>query len=148
MKFQGCCQSRRPKHKLTFTPFGNDFLPSPKNIIFNVQQNLYPSKQKDICEYDPICFMPSGLVSDGTIINIFRKKALEFHVEVVDSYFTNTQNNTIYIYRGSLQYFYWKKVTHESIDVVCPYFNVEKKTRHHFPNILNEIIKGIIGKKK
>ena len=24
-KFQGCCQSRKPKHNFIFPPFGNDF---------------------------------------------------------------------------------------------------------------------------
>ena len=41
-------------------------------------------------------------------------------------YFTNTEENKIYIYRRSFQNFYWKKVTHESLDIVCPHFNVER----------------------
>ena len=31
------------------------------------------------------------------------------------------------MYRGSLQYFYWNKGNHESLDVVCPHLNYGKK---------------------
>ena len=62
---------------------------------------------------------------------------LEFHVEVVDSYFTKTDSKNNYMYRGSLQDFYWNKGVHEILDVVRPKFNVqEKKTRQYFSNIL------------
>ena len=41
------------------------------------------------------------------------------------------------MYRGSLQDFYWKKGTHECIDVLCPHFNVEIiKIRQYLCNIL------------
>ena len=46
-------------------------------------------------------------------------------METVDSYFTNIENNIIYMFRGSLQNFYWKKVTHESLDIEYIHFNVE-----------------------
>ena len=62
---------------------------------------------------------------DETTMNININKALEFHVEGVDRYFTNIENNIIYMYRGSLQDFYWKKGTHEILDVPCVHFNVE-----------------------
>ena len=40
------------------------------------------------------------------------------------------------MYKGMLQYFYWKKVTHESLDVVCHNVNVEIiKIRTHYFNI-------------
>ena len=42
------------------------------------------------------------------------------------------------MYRGSLQDFYWKKVTTEILDVPCIYFNVEIiQTRQYLTNILN-----------
>ena len=48
------------------------------------------------------------------------------NVEVVDSYFTKTENSKIYMYRGSLQYFHWKKDTHGSLGIICPHLNVGK----------------------
>ena len=39
---------------------------------------------------------------------------------------------------GSLQDFYWKKGTHESLDVPCVHFNVERiQMRQYLTNILN-----------
>ena len=41
------------------------------------------------------------------------------------------------MYRGSLQDFYWKKVTHKSLDIVCTHFNAEMiKMRQYLSNIL------------
>ena len=49
-------------------------------------------------------------------------------MEVVAFFLTKKENNIIYMYRESIQYFYWKKGTHESLDVVCTHFNVKKRT--------------------
>ena len=73
------------------------FLPSSTNIVFNGQQILYPLKKKNICYYNPRCVMPSGLMFDDIKINIFRNKLVNQHVKVVDSYFTKTENNKIYV---------------------------------------------------
>ena len=89
---------------------------------------IYPLKLKDICENDPRYLMSSGLMFYDIIMNKFRSKALQYHVKVVGSYFTKTDNNKIYMYRrGPLQDFYWKEGIHESLDVVCPYLNSVKK---------------------
>ena len=41
------------------------------------------------------------------------------------------------MYRGSLQEFYWNKVTHENIDFVCPHFNAKIiKMRQYLSNVL------------
>ena len=77
-----------------------------------------------------------GFIFDDIIMNMTRNKASEFHCEGVDSYFTNSDNNIIYMYRGSLQGFYCKKGTHKSLDVPCPHFNVERtKMRQYLTNI-------------
>ena len=41
--------------------------------------------------------MSSGLIFDDILINLFRNKSLNQHVESVDSYFTKTKNKNIYI---------------------------------------------------
>ena len=58
--------------------------------------------------------MSSGLMFNDIIISMIRKKAVEWHSEGVDSYFTNIKKNRIYMYRGSLKDFLWKKGNHES----------------------------------
>ena len=40
------------------------------------------------CEYNSVCLMSSGLRFDDIIMNIFKKKILNQHMEVIDSYFT------------------------------------------------------------
>ena len=89
--------------KMIFPPFGNELLPRSKNIILKDHPIIYPSKLKDICEHIFRCLMSSDLMFDKTIINMIRNKALECHVQGVDIYFTNIQNNRIYMYMGSLQ---------------------------------------------
>ena len=67
---------------------------------------MYPLKQKDICDYDLICIMSSGLMFDDIIMKIIRNKKLAHLSEENDCLFTHTENNIIYMYRGSLQDFY------------------------------------------
>ena len=81
--------------------------------------------------------MSSGLMFYDIIMNMIRNKALEWHVETVDSYFTNIENNIIYMYRGSLRNFYWRKFTHEILDIEYLHLNVERiKMRIYLTNIL------------
>ena len=105
-----------------------------KKIILKGHPFIYPFKQKDICDYNPICIMSSDLWRHN--IFIFRSKVLECHVADVDSYLTSIENNQIYLYMGSLKYFYCKRGTHESLDFSCPYLNVEIiKIRKYLSNI-------------
>ena len=102
-----------------------------------VHQIIYTLEQKDICDYNHRCLVSSGLMFPDIIMNMIRNKVLEYYVVLVDRYFTNMENKIIYMYRGSFQYFYWKKGTHETLDVICPHFNYEIiKMRQYFSNIL------------
>ena len=74
---------------------------------------------------------------DDIIMSMIMNKALECNSEGADGYLTKIENSIIYMYRGSLQYFYWNKVTHEGLDVPCTHFNVERiKMKKYFANIL------------
>ena len=64
---------------------------------------LYPLIQNDICDYNNRCLISIVLILDEIIMNMIRNKVLEYNVEGDDSYFTNMDNNIMYIYRGSLQ---------------------------------------------
>ena len=111
------------KRQLYFHNLAMTFSTS-KNIIFKGRPILYTCKQNYICDYNHICIMPNVLMFDYIIMNIIRNKVLEYYSESADSYFANIENNRICINRGSLQEFYWKKGTHESLDFPCPKFNV------------------------
>ena len=73
---------------------------------------MYPLTQKDICDYEPLCSIWSGLIFDEIIMNIIKKNKLSYPIEENDFLFTNIENNIIYMYRGPLQDFYWKRVTY------------------------------------
>ena len=108
-KLEGCLHSRRKNKIRTFPPFVNEFLPPSKNIPLTDLPIMYPLKQKDLYDYDPRCIMSSGLMIDDIIMNIIRNKKLSHPTEENDCLFTHIENNIIYMYRGSLQDFYWKK---------------------------------------
>ena len=44
-------------------------------------------------------------------------------MEVVGSYLKKTEDKNIFMYRGSLQGFYWKKSAHESLYIVLTHYN-------------------------
>ena len=73
-------------------------------------------KNKDMCDYDPRCIMSSGLISyDITMDHIKIILSSHTHTAEHDCVFTQIVSHIIYIYRGSLQDFYWKKGTYECI---------------------------------
>ena len=105
-KLEGFLHSR-PRNKVkTFPLFGNEFLPPSRNNSLTAFRIMYPLKQRDICDHTPICIMSSGFIFDDIIMNIIMKKKLARHNEENDCLFTQIENNIIYTYRGSLQYFY------------------------------------------
>ena len=61
---------------------------------------FYPLNQLGICYYKPRYLTSIGLMFDEIVMNIFRKKAVNQRVDVVDGYFTKTEDNKIYMYRG------------------------------------------------
>ena len=116
---EGCLHSRRNNKINKFPPFGNELLTISKNISFTARPIMYPLKQKDLCGYDHICILSSGLVFDDIIMNIIRNNKLAHPTEENDCIFTQNYNNILYMYRGSLRYFYCKKVTYECLEVPC-----------------------------
>ena len=78
-KLEGCPHSILKNKINTSPPFGNEFLPPPKNISLTYCPIMYPSKQKYICNYYPICIMSSGLMFDDIIMNIISNKKLARH---------------------------------------------------------------------
>ena len=72
-ELEGCLHSRRKKKSKTFPPLGNEFLPPSKNITLKNDHIIYPMKQKDLCDYDPICIMSSGLIFYEIIMGTIKK---------------------------------------------------------------------------
>ena len=101
-KLEGCFHSRRKNKSKTFTPLGNEFLPPSKNITLKNDHIIYPTKQKDLCDYDLRCTMSRGLMFDDIIMSIIKKNKFPHPTEEKDCGFTQIYNNVIYKYRGSL----------------------------------------------
>ena len=53
--------------------FDNDLLASSNQMKLCTTDYNFPIKQDDICDYNLLCFMASGLMLDNIIMNIFTK---------------------------------------------------------------------------
>ena len=84
---------------------------------------MYPMKQRDICDYDPRCIISSGLMFDDIIMGIIRNNEFPHPTEEKDFLFTQIDNNIIYMYMGSLQYFYCRGGTYECLEILCVHFH-------------------------
>ena len=114
-KLEKYLHSRKTNSK-TFSPLLNDFLPLSKNITLKSNHFIFPMKNKDICDYDHRCIMYSSLMFDDIIMDhIKRNVSSHSHTAENDYVFKHIVSYIIYIYRGSLQYFYWKKGSYECI---------------------------------
>ena len=69
---------------------------------------MYPMKQKDLCDYNPVCIVSSNLMFDEIIMCIISNNEFPHPTEEKYCLFTHIDNNIIYVYRG---YFYLRKVT-------------------------------------
>ena len=84
-------------------------------------------KNKDICDYDPRCIMSSGLMFDDIIMDHIKIiQSSHNYPEEHDCVFTQIDTDMTYIYRGSLQDFYWKKGTYECIDMPCEHYTIKR----------------------
>ena len=63
--------SKMGKNKHTCPIFDNDFLSSSNQIKLKSTDFIFPIKQDDTCDYNPLCFMSSGMMLDNIIMNIF-----------------------------------------------------------------------------
>ena len=83
---------RRGKNKHSWPIFGNDFLASSNKIKLCTTDYIFPIKQDDICDYNALCFMSSGMMLDDIIMNIFTqstKKSTSEHQKHLLSIFKN-----------------------------------------------------------
>ena len=62
---------KRGNNKHTCHIFDNDFLASSNQMKLKSTDYIFPIKQDDICDYNPLCFMSSGMMLDNIIMNIF-----------------------------------------------------------------------------
>ena len=125
-KLEGFLHSIRKNKSKTFPPLDNEFLHPSKNTTLTNYHIMYPMKQKDLFDYDPICIMSSGLMFDEIFMYVIRNNEFPHPTEENDCIFTQIENNIIYMYRRSLQDFYWKKGAYECLEIPCVHFHLKK----------------------
>ena len=117
--------SRKIRSK-TFLPLQNVFLPPSKKITLKNNHFIFPMKNKYICDYDTRYIMSSGLMFDDIIMDHIKIiQSSHNYTEEHDCVFTPIDTDMIYIYRGSLKDFYWKKGTYECIDMPCEHYTIK-----------------------
>ena len=94
---------------LYFHHFAMLFCLHQKNNI-EWQTYYYHSKQVNICDYNPTCLMPSGLMFDEIMTNLFRNRIEKQHVEVVDIYFTKHRTTTFLCTQSHFKMFIVRKL--------------------------------------
>ena len=76
------------------------------------------------------CLMTSSWV-------IWRENIYHIILQKINCLFTQIVSHIIYIYRGALQYFYWKKGTYECIEMPCEYFCFKRnKVKDYWTRVL------------
>ena len=98
-KLEDCFQSRPNNERNIFPPFGNEFLPPSRNITLKGRPIIYPSRHKDLYNYNLRCLMSSGLMFNDTIMNILKNKKLECYDEE-DDFFYKILRTKEFIYTG------------------------------------------------
>ena len=83
--------------------FDNELLASSKQLKLCPRDIIITIKQEDICDYNPRCFVSSGLMLDEIIMNLFSDIKKQTTDSVKKDLFSKIQDDTIYLYKGSLQ---------------------------------------------
>ena len=99
---------KRGKNKHTCPIFDNDFLASSNQIKLKSTDYIFPIKQDDICDYNPLCFMSSGMMLDDIIMNIFTQSTKKSTAAHQEHFFSRFKDDAIQLYKGYMQDFTWK----------------------------------------
>ena len=100
---------KRGKNKHTCPIFDNDFLASSNQMKLKSTDYIFPIKQDDICDYNPLCFMSIGMMLDDIIMNIFTQSTKETTAAHQEHLFSRFKDDAIQFYKRSMQDFTWKK---------------------------------------
>ena len=118
--------------------FDKEFLASSKQLKRCPRDYIFPIKQEDICDYNPLCFIPSGLMFDNIIMNLFIDSTEQITDLVQKHLFSKIQNDKIHLYKGSLYGFTWKGKNADTKNTLRLHHFIEKeKSRKYLYDILS-----------
>ena len=100
---------KRGKNKHTCPIFDNDILASSNQMKLWTTDYMFPIKQDEMCHYDPLCFMSSGIILDDIIMNIFTQSTNKSTTAHQNHFFSRFKDDAIQSCKGSMQDFTWKK---------------------------------------
>ena len=129
--------------------FDNDLLTSLNQLKLCIKDYIFPIKQDDICDYNPLCFMSSGLMLDDTMMNIFTETTKKSTKPYQKLFFSRIQDVTIHLCKGSMQDFTWKRINTNTKRTLHSHHFIEiEKLRKYLSGILSiENDKADLGKK-
>ena len=92
----------------------------------------------DICDYNPRWFVSSGLMVDNIIMNLFSDIKKQTTDSVMKDLFSKIQDDTIYLYKGSLQDYSLKKRISDTKNTLRSHHFIEKEmSRKYLSGILS-----------
>ena len=116
--------------------FDNYFLASSNQMKLCITDYIFPIKQDNICDYNPLCFMSSGLMLDDIIMNIFIDSTKE-STKPLQKHFFRFQDDTIHSYKVLIEGFTWNRKNADTKRTLCSHhFIVIKKLRRYISGIL------------
>ena len=98
---------KRGKNKHICPIFDNDLLAYSNQMKLKSTDDIFPIKQDDICRYNPLCFMSSGMMLDNIIMNIFTQSTKKSTAAHQEHLFSKFKDDAIQFYKGSMQDFTW-----------------------------------------
>ena len=91
---------KRGKNKYTCPIFDNDFLASSNKMKLKSTDYIFPIKQDDICDSNPLCFMSIGMMLDDIIMNIFTQSTKESMMAHQEHLISRFKDDAIQLYKG------------------------------------------------
>ena len=93
--------------------------------------------------------MFSSLIFDDIIMGIISNNEFPHPTEEKYCLFTQIDNNIVYMYRGSLQDFYWRKGTYECLEIKCVHCHLKKNDmKYYLTHILKMTLQVVIWMKR
>ena len=136
---------KRGKNKQTSRIFDNDFLVYSNQMKLKSTDYIFPIKKDDICDYNPLCFMSSGMMFDEIIMNIFTQITKESTVAHQENLFSIFKDNSIKLYKVSMQDFTWKTTIANNKRTLRShhYIGIEKLKKIFMASHISKILRQI-----
>ena len=86
-KLGACFNKKKDKNKFKCPIFDNKLLSSPKKLKIGHRDFIFSIKREDMCNYNPRCFMSSGLMLDDFSMNLFSDTTKQKQIQKKGVYF-------------------------------------------------------------